>query len=146
MYKEGKIMSTTAITSATTATSTTSSTSALTSLTSDDFLKLLLTELENQNPLDPASTKDMASMFGTLTQVSQAAESNTYLSQVADYMSSLSNNQAVSYLDKTITYLDSSSSSVSDTVSGVTYKSGVACLTTKGGDSVALSSVTSVSS
>jgi flagellar basal-body rod modification protein FlgD len=138
-------MTISAITSATTDTSTISTSSTISSLTSDDFLTLLLAELNNQNPLEPASTSEMASLFGTLTQVSQSAETNTYLSEVADSISSLSNNQAVSYLDKTITYLDSSSTEVSEKVTGITYKSGVTYLTTEGGNLVAISSVTGVS-
>lgn len=137
-------MTISAITSATTDTSATSTSSTLSSLTSDDFLTLLLAELNNQDPMNPTSTSEMASLFGTLTQVSQSAETNTYLAEVAETMSSLSNNQAVSYLDKTITYLDASSTAVSEKVTGVTYESGVVYLTTAGGNSVALSSVTGV--
>jgi len=142
--KEGLRMTISAIAS-TTATSTSAATSSLTSLTADDFLELLLAELENQDPLDPASTSDMASLFGTLTQVSQSTETNTYLSGIADSIASMNNNNAVSYLDKTITYLDSSSTEVSEKVTGVAYKSGVSYLTTAGGNSVAMSSVTGVS-
>jgi flagellar basal-body rod modification protein FlgD len=138
-------MTISATTSATTATSSTSTTSALNSLTSNDFLTLMLAELQYQDPLNPTSTSEMASLFGTLTQVSQSAGTNTYLSAMADSISVLSNNQAVSYLDKTITYLDSSSTEVSEKVTGITYKSGVAYLTTAGGNSVAISSVTGVS-
>jgi len=140
------ISATTSATTSTTSTSTsTSTTSALSSLTTSDFLTLLTTELENQNPLDPTSSSEMASLCASMTQISQAESTNSYLSAVSDSLTSMISNQAVSYLDKTITYEDSSSTEVSDTVTGITYKNGSVYLTTKGGDSVSLSDVLSVS-
>ena len=136
---------TAAATSSTTTSSSTSTTSAYSSMTTADFLTLLTTELENQNPLDPTSSSEMASLCASMTQISQADTTNSYLSTISDSLASLSSNQALSYLDKTITYENSSSKEVSDTVTGISYKSGSIYLTTKGGDSVALSDVISIS-
>lgn len=113
-----------AIDTSTTTSSTTSTTSStLSSLTADDFLTLLLTELENQDPTDPVDSSTMVSQFSSLTQVSQMAEANEYLSSLVDSISASSNSSAVSYLGKTITYdddeitvSDSSASSASFTL------------------------------
>ncbi|MEN6623312.1 MAG: FlgD immunoglobulin-like domain containing protein [Smithella sp.] len=90
--------------SSTSASTTTTSSSALSSLTSDDFLTLLLTELQNQDPTDPVSTGDMLQQFSTLTQVANSEKTNSYLSSLADNMSTLSNSQNLNYIGKTITY------------------------------------------
>lgn len=138
-------MSTSAITSTLTSSTTSTSLSSSISLTSSDFLTLLLTELENQNPLEPTSTSEMTSLYASLTQIAQTEETNTALSELSDSLTSLSGNQALSYLNKTITYLDDSSTEVSDTVTAITYDDGTTYLTTKGGDSVSLSEVLGVS-
>jgi flagellar basal-body rod modification protein FlgD len=92
-----------ALTSSASATST-SDTSALSSMTSDDFLTLLLTELQNQDPTDPVSTSDMLQQFSTLTQVADSEKTNSYLSSLVNSMSTLSNSQTVNYIGKTISY------------------------------------------
>ena len=100
-------MSTTLINALTSSTSTTaasSSASSLSSLTADDFLKLLLVELKNQDPTDPVKTSDMLQQFSTLSQVAQSEKNTAYLKSLDEYASSLSNSQAVSYLGKTISY------------------------------------------
>ena len=138
-------MTTSAITSTLTSSTTSTSLSSSLSLTSSDFLTLLLTELENQNPLEPTSTSEMTSLYASLAQISQTEDTNTALTELSDSLASLSGNQALSYLNKTITYLNDSSTEVSDTVTGITYEDGATYLTTEGGDSVALSDVLGVS-
>jgi len=131
--------------SQTTASLQTSTTSALSSLTTEDFFKLFTTELENQNPLDPTSSDEMASLCASMTQISQGEKTNNYLSTISDSLSTVNGNQALSYLDKTITYANASASEVSDTVCGITYQNGAVYLETNGGASVALSEVLGVS-
>ncbi len=114
---------TTTISSLSSTSSTTSSsdlTSAYSSLTASDFIKLLLTELTNQDPTNPVDTKDMVNSFSSLTQMTQTAKMTQYLSEMAEY-SSMS---AVNYIGKTITYSadsitvsDSSASSATFTLS-----------------------------
>ncbi|OPY91246.1 MAG: Basal-body rod modification protein FlgD [Syntrophus sp. PtaU1.Bin208] len=108
----------------------------------EDFLDLLLTELKNQDPMDPVSTSEMATQFATLTQVSQLNKTN-------DYLETLSHSQAVDYLGKTISYAgknsDGTSTEKTSLVTGVVYKDSVPYLVTKDGDQVALSSVKGVS-
>lgn len=122
--------------------STTVTNSAAYAMKTEDFLELLLTELENQDPMDPVSTSDMASQFASLTQVSQLTETNSYLE-------TLTNNQAVDYLGKTISYTevsaDGTSAKKTAVVNGIVYKDSVPYLTTEEGAEIALSSVTGVS-
>ncbi len=95
----------TTISSLTSSTSTSATTSsAISSLTSDDFLTLLLTELQNQDPTDPVSTGDMLQEYSALIQYANSEKTNSYLSSLADNMSTLSNSQSLNYIGKTITY------------------------------------------
>ncbi|MEN6373918.1 MAG: FlgD immunoglobulin-like domain containing protein [Smithella sp.] len=92
---------------------TTSSSSSMSSLTADDFLTLLLTELENQDPTDPVDSSTMISEFSSLTQVTQLEQTNEYLASLVDSMSATNNSAAVSYLGRTVTY-DNNEITVSD--------------------------------
>jgi flagellar basal-body rod modification protein FlgD len=138
-------MSITAIDSSTTTTSGSSTASSVYSLDTSDFITLLITELENQDPTDPVDVSEMTSLFSDLTQVSAAVTTNEYLSTLVDSISSLSNNQAVSYLGKTVTYTNSDSTEVTAAVSSIKYEDGATYLVTEKGDKIKLSSVTGIS-
>ena len=75
-------------TSAATTTSTSSSSSSL-ALGTTDFLKLLMTQLTNQNPLDPTDPTEFTSQLATYSGLEQQINMNTTLSTMSDNMSSL---------------------------------------------------------
>lgn len=136
-------MITNAVSSSDSSTTTTVTNSSAYAMDTEDFLGLLLTELQNQDPMDPVSTSEMASQFASLTQVSQLNKTN-------DYLATLSSTQAVDYLGKTISYAgetdsEGNSTEKSSLVTGVAYKDSVPYLVTKDGDEVSLSSVTGIS-
>ena len=77
---------------------------SMTSLSADDFLKLLLVELKNQDPSKPMDSSAMLAQFSTLTQVQQSQQANSYLQSLLQAELALSNNQAVGYIGKKISY------------------------------------------
>lgn len=83
----------TAITSATSTATTTAATASATSNTlqlgSADFLKLLMTQLTNQNPLDPTDPTAFTQQLATYSSVEQQVDMNSKLSTMSDTMSSL---------------------------------------------------------
>jgi flagellar basal-body rod modification protein FlgD len=114
-------MSTSAISSSSSSSSANSSSStndALNNVKVEDFLKLLLTELQNQDPMEPTDSNQI------LQQVSQikAIQSNQKLS---DTLSSMQLQQnfvtAGSLLQKTITGLTDDGESVSGKVDKITF-------------------------
>ncbi|WP_319577742.1 FlgD immunoglobulin-like domain containing protein [uncultured Desulfobacter sp.] len=85
-------------------TSTTSDTSSATSLGSEDFLTLLVAQLENQNPLDPADTEQFTDQLAQFSQVEQLINVNDKLDQmVADVEDSDSNIDVNSFVGLTVT-------------------------------------------
>ena len=81
----------TTVSSATSAATTTTgaSSSSTLALGTTDFLKLLMTQLTNQNPLDPTDPTEFTSQLATYSGLEQQISTNTTLSTMSDTMSSL---------------------------------------------------------
>ena len=74
-----------------TAATTTSSATSTSSLTTDDFLSLLVTQLQNQNPLDPTDTNELLNQivsFASYGQQSETADTLTGISSTLDAIAS----------------------------------------------------------
>jgi flagellar hook assembly protein FlgD len=66
-----------------------------------DYMKLLITQLQNQNPLEPLDNNEMASQLAQFSQLQQLETMNTSFSQV---LTATRHNYANSLLDKTVTF------------------------------------------
>jgi flagellar basal-body rod modification protein FlgD len=74
-------MQTSAI-SATTSASSSSSTAGLNRMTSEDFYNLLVTELQQQDPLEPTKTADMIGQVSQIRSIEQSAQLTQTLQQL----------------------------------------------------------------
>lgn len=79
----------TSATSAATTTSTTSSSSSSLKLGTTDFLKLMMTQLENQNPLDPSDPDEFTSQLATYSSLEQQISMNDTLTTMSDTMANV---------------------------------------------------------
>src|SRR3990167_1311901 len=100
----------------------TSSTSSLSSeISMENFLTLFVTQLQNQNPLDPTDNTEFMSQLAQFSTLEQEQQQTEYLSDISSIGSaSLQLDQislASTFIGKTIKYSDGSSSS--ETLSGV---------------------------
>lgn len=129
--------------------SSTSSSSSSTSgnkvdeLGENDFLKLLTTQLENQDPMNPMDNTQFISEMAQFTSLKQVSSINTTLTSLSGQQLS---NVATALIGKTITALDPSDSTktISGTVSSVKFDSGVPMLVV-GEKEISLGNVISVS-
>jgi flagellar basal-body rod modification protein FlgD len=96
------VAATTSTTAATTATTSLSSSSSST-LSSSDFLTLLVTELQNQNPLDPTSTTDFTSQLMSYANFEQQTSLNSNLSSLSTSFNSLLTLNSSNYIGQTVT-------------------------------------------
>lgn len=76
----------TTVTSATSAATTTSSSSSSLQLGATDFLQLLMTQLNNQNPLDPTDTTEFTNQLATYSGLEQQISMNDTLTKMSDTM------------------------------------------------------------
>ena len=132
-------------------TSTKPGSSALNPLTAEDanknqlgkdaFLKLLTTQLQHQDPLNPMEDSEFMgqmAQFSTLEQITNMATANTAM---ADY---LTFSKSVSLIGRTVTYTDAEEQTHTGKVDRVTTTDGKPALTVGGIDGVDPSSVTEV--
>jgi flagellar basal-body rod modification protein FlgD len=88
----------------TASTSTSADSTSMSSLNADDFLKLLLVSLKNQDPSKPMDSTAMLQQFSSLTQVQQTQKTNGYLLALLQTELALTNSQAVGFIGKNISY------------------------------------------
>ena len=69
----------------------------------DDFLNLLVTQLQHQDPLNPAESTEFTAQVAQFSSLEQLNNINDNLENMAQFQTSVTNAQAVSYLGKEIT-------------------------------------------
>ncbi len=92
----------------------TSTTGSSSTVGYDNFLKLLLTQMKNQDPTEPMKSTDYMAQLATFSQVEQAVKSNSKLDAL---LTSSAWSQADSVIGRTVTTADGK---VSGEVSSVT--------------------------
>ena len=75
--------------SSTTTSATTSTSSTSSSFSADDFLSLLVEQLQNQDPLNPTDTSEIMSQMVSFASYQQEAESNSALSEISSTLKSI---------------------------------------------------------
>jgi flagellar basal-body rod modification protein FlgD len=125
----------------TTATSGTGSNLGNAGLGKDDFLKLLVGQLSNQDPMNPTSDADF---IGQMAQFSQLEQTTNTATAIGDLVAEQSGARAVSLLGRTVTYPDGSGSVATGEVEKVQWSAGVPSLTVGGVAGIDPKSVTAV--
>lgn len=129
-------------TSSTANTSSNTSSSSNSLASTNSFLKMLIAQLTNQDPLNAMSTSDFMNELSALTTTQQMTNMST---TVQNSMTNINNLYATGLIGKNIQYTASDNSTQSATVSQVTISNGTPTLVLSNGSTIALSSVTSVS-
>lgn len=80
-----------------------------------DYMKLLVTQLRNQNPLEPMDNNEMASQLAQFSQLSQLETMNSSFSQA---LKAADRTYANSLIDKEVSFLTDGSTDPTDVKSG----------------------------
>ena len=80
-----------------------------------DYMKLLITQLQNQNPLEPMDNNEMASQLAQFSQLSQLETMNSSFSQA---LVAADRTYANSLIGKEVTFIAETQSGTSDVTSG----------------------------
>jgi flagellar basal-body rod modification protein FlgD len=105
-----------AVTSALGSAVSTSAASSSQLVSEDTFLKLLVTQLQNQDPLNPQDSAQFVSQLASFSSLEQMSSMNTNMETVLE-------TSVTSLIGKTATVLDSSNSAgyTSGTITGIQY-------------------------
>ncbi|MBJ6751777.1 flagellar hook assembly protein FlgD [Geomonas anaerohicana] len=115
------------ITDATSAATTASAAAAMkqaTGMNKDDFLKLFVTQLQNQDPLNPQDGTQFISQLAQLTQVEQAYNTNTNLQNLLNQGGNAGTMAAVSLIGKQVEATGSQVELSSGSSSAISYNLG----------------------
>ena len=94
----------------------------------DAFLKILITQLSNQDPLDPLKDKDFIAQMAQFSTLEQMTNMNRSIEQ----MNAVAKGSSVNYIGRVIEYEDDDGLSAFATVAYVKFdKSGVILTTTE---------------
>jgi flagellar basal-body rod modification protein FlgD len=93
------------------------STAAITSASNIqlDYMKLLTTQLRNQNPLEPMDNSDMTMQLTQFSQLSQLENMNT---RFADVLKTVERDHATSLIGKQVSFIGQTSLGTTDLISG----------------------------
>lgn len=69
----------------------------------DEFLLLLVTQLQNQDPLNPMDSKEFTAQLAQFSSLEQMTRMNTTLNSISESQNGLSYIQAASYIGKNVT-------------------------------------------
>jgi flagellar basal-body rod modification protein FlgD len=110
-----------------------------------DYMTLLVTQLQNQNPLDPMDNQEMASQLAQFSQLQQLETLNTSFSGVLDLVQ---RSYASSLIGKEVSFDSTLEDGTTETVTGevaeVTTGDDSDIVLTVGDQTVSLSDVTSI--
>lgn len=121
--------------------SSSSSTSNNQALTPNDFIQFLITQLQNQDPLNPTSSDEMLTQLSEIGQLQSSSNLQTDLTRMVQQ------NQvsaAASMIGKAVQGTDQNQNPVSGNVTAVQVTSNGVNLQLDSGSTVALSAVTSI--
>jgi flagellar basal-body rod modification protein FlgD len=107
----------------------------------DDFLKLMVAQLQHQDPMNPMQDSDMMGQmasFSTLEQITNMAAANQTIA------SNLTSTGAIGLIGRTVTYTDENDIPHTGVVSKVTTAGGSPSLTVDGVDGIAPATVSQV--
>ena len=80
-----------------------------------DYMKLLVTQLQNQNPLEPMDNDQMTSQLAQFSQLEQLASMNSSFAKVLEIVE---HNYATSLLGKEVSFLGETEPGTVDIISG----------------------------
>jgi flagellar basal-body rod modification protein FlgD len=102
------------------------STSAVSSLSSNQFLQLLVAQLQNQDPSSPVDSQQLITQLSTLNSVQSLDNLNTSFAQMLKLQQLT---QGANLIGKTIDYTPTGGTATSGTVTAVTAQNGQFVLT-----------------
>lgn len=114
---------------------------AMQQITPDDFMKMLITQLQNQDPMNPTSSDQILQQISEIDNIQTTMTLSKSLNAVA---ADQGFQTASAMIGKTVQGIDASGNPVSGTVDSASFSDGAASLNV-GNQTMSLSGISSVS-
>jgi flagellar basal-body rod modification protein FlgD len=111
------------------------------SLQPSDFIKLMVTQLQNQDPTQPTSNQDL---LAQMSQIGQLESSTQLQTTMASVTMQTQVGSASALIGKSVSGIDSSNNPVTGVVNSVNVAGGTESLNLADGSSLALSGLSSI--
>ena len=111
------------------------------SLTPTDFLNMMVTQLQNQDPLNPTSSSDL---LAQMSQIGQLQSSTSLQSTLQNFGLQTSLSSASAMIGKTVTGTDANTNPISGVVTSVQVAAGNVTLSLDNGNALPLANVTAI--
>ena len=115
--------------------------SANNSLTPSDFINFMVTELQNQNPLDPTDSNEMLQQ---MSEIGQLQSQDTLQTDLTGMVQQNQVSAASNMIGKLVQGTDQNSNSISGIVTGVQVSSSGVSLSLSTGASMSMANVTAI--
>jgi flagellar basal-body rod modification protein FlgD len=119
----------------------TSSTNSSLNLSASDFVNIMVTQLQNQDPLNPT---DSGQLLTQISQIGQLESSTQLQSSLTNFVQQSQIGAASALIGKTVTGNDSNNNPVSGTVTSVSVNTSGAGLILDSGSTLPLGSITNI--
>ncbi|MBM7028353.1 flagellar hook assembly protein FlgD [Bacillus velezensis] len=129
--------------SATSSAKSTAAVNSSTNLGKDEFLKILMTQVQNQDPLNPVDDKEFISQMATFSSLEQMMNMNTTMTKFVENQDPFT--MYVNWIGKNVTFSDSDGKDQTSPVNSVKHSNGNYVLVLENGKEVSPWNVTAVS-
>ncbi len=139
-------MQTSSVGSTTATTATSSSRTSMDRMSSEDFFALLVSELKNQDPLEPSKTSDMISQVSQIRSIEQSHQLSETLEQLTLQQRTAGASELLGkYVEATRTAYDGTTTEISGIVTGIRFAgNGTAILELDSGETLLATDVSRV--
>ncbi|AJC23949.1 flagellar hook assembly protein FlgD [Bacillus velezensis] len=114
-----------------------------TNLGKDEFLKILMTQVRNQDPLNPVDDKEFISQMATFSSLEQMMNMNTTMTKFVENQDPFT--MYVNWIGKNVTFSDSDGKDQTSPVNSVKHSNGNYVLVLENGKEISPWNVTAVS-
>jgi flagellar basal-body rod modification protein FlgD len=87
----------------------------------DDFLHLLVTQLQHQDPLNPADSTEFTAQLATFSSLEELQNIHTVLEDIGSSQTILTNSQAVDYIGQTVTAIGDQFTMIDETAGPINF-------------------------
>jgi flagellar basal-body rod modification protein FlgD len=139
-------MSVTALNNATAATTAVPTTASNNTVTKDEFLKLFVTQLKNQDPMNPMDSAGFTAQLAQFSSLEQLTNNNSGITSLLAYQNSLQNASAANLIGKQVGFQATDANGNAGpmqhgTVTGIAFDAGKTSIVINGSTKIALGDI-----